>query len=89
MKLIYLQALLAIITISISGCARKRFYAETPVADATVYQQLQQNPTAFDSVTVQAGKHYKPFILGHPLPPHLDDASNLARTGPENDKRRA
>jgi len=59
MKLIYLQALLAIITISISGCARKRFYAETPVADAAVYKQLQQNPAAFDSVTVQAGKHYK------------------------------
>ncbi|MBC5775277.1 hypothetical protein H8S95_14455 [Pontibacter sp. KCTC 32443] len=59
MKLIYLQALLALITISISGCARKNFYAKTPVTDPAVYKQLEQNPQAFDSVTVQAGKHYK------------------------------
>ncbi|MEJ8756053.1 hypothetical protein WG947_03535 [Pontibacter sp. H259] len=59
MKLLYLQALLAIITISISGCARKNFYAKTPVTDPAVYAKLEQNPTAFDSVTVQAGKHYK------------------------------
>ncbi|NEM98343.1 hypothetical protein [Pontibacter burrus] len=59
MKPIYLQALLALIFISISGCARKNFYAKTPIVDPAVYKQLQQNPAAFDSVTVQAGKHYK------------------------------
>ncbi|WP_162425649.1 hypothetical protein [Pontibacter pudoricolor] len=57
MKPIYLQALLALIFIC--GCARKNFYAETPVTDPVVYKQLHQNPDAFDSVTVQAGKHYK------------------------------
>ncbi|NDK57047.1 hypothetical protein [Pontibacter fetidus] len=59
MKLIYLQALLALITISISGCARKNFYAKTPVTDPAVYKQLLQNPATIDSVTIQAGKHYK------------------------------
>ncbi|HEY4650845.1 MAG TPA: hypothetical protein VIG72_05500 [Pontibacter sp.] len=63
MKPIYLQALLALIFISMSGCARKNFYAKTPVVDPAVYKQLQQDPAAFDSVTVQAGKHYKSGFL--------------------------
>lgn len=59
MKLNLLQALLVLLTISITGCARKNFFAETPVADPAVYKQLLANPAAFDSVTIQAGKHYK------------------------------
>lgn len=57
MKLIYLQALLALIIIS--GCARKNFYAETPVTDPAVYKQLLETPHTIDSVTIKAGKHYK------------------------------
>ena len=59
MKLIYLQALLAILMLYTTGCARKNFYAKTPVTDPAVYKQLQENPKAVDSVTIQAGKHYK------------------------------
>ncbi|MCC9135547.1 hypothetical protein ACFSKU_13445 [Pontibacter silvestris] len=48
-----------LIIIFSSGCARKNFFATTPVSDATVYKQLQSSPETVDSVTVQAGKHYK------------------------------
>lgn len=41
------------------SCARKNFYAATPVTDATLYQQLQQATENIDSVTVQAGSHYQ------------------------------
>jgi hypothetical protein len=40
------------------GCARKGFYAETPVMDPAEYRRLKQAPETVDSVTVQAGAHY-------------------------------
>ncbi|MBB6611022.1 hypothetical protein H7F15_08240 [Pontibacter sp. Tf4] len=63
MKPIYLQALLALIFISTTGCARKNFYAKTPLVNPAVYKKLEQDPNAVDSVTVQAGKHYKRGFL--------------------------
>lgn len=41
------------------GCARKNFYAETPVAAPAMHRLLQQAPATVDSVTVQAGSHYR------------------------------
>ncbi|MFD1187483.1 hypothetical protein [Pontibacter rugosus] len=46
-----------------AGCARKNFYAETPVVDPEVYAQLQKSPETIDSVTVKAGAHYKRGFL--------------------------
>ena len=45
------------------GCARKHFYAETPVSDPAQYQLLKQAPATVDSVTVQAGRHYQRGLL--------------------------
>ncbi|MCC9166045.1 hypothetical protein [Pontibacter harenae] len=42
-----------------TGCARKNFFAKTPVVDNAVYQQLLTAPKTVDSVTVKAGAHYK------------------------------
>ncbi|WP_347158312.1 hypothetical protein [Pontibacter chitinilyticus] len=59
MRINYKQLPVAIfILLLFSGCVRKNYFAKTPVADASVLQKLQQNPTALDSVTVIAGKHY-------------------------------
>lgn len=55
--------LFALLTLMAASCARKNFYAETPVADLQVYQQLQQQPEQVDSVTVRAGAHYKRGFL--------------------------
>lgn len=49
------------------GCARKNFYAQTPVADPAVYRQLLQAPATVDSVTVQAGSHYRRGFLHNAL----------------------
>ncbi|MCJ8166466.1 hypothetical protein MKJ04_16595 [Pontibacter sp. E15-1] len=46
-----------------AGCARKNFFASTPLVDAAVRTQLQQSPEAVDSVTVKAGKHYSRGFL--------------------------
>ncbi|MFD2248154.1 hypothetical protein [Pontibacter ruber] len=59
MKRYYRQALLVFLTTLSFGCARKNFFAKTPVADPAVYQQLKEAPASVDSVTIQAGKHYK------------------------------
>ncbi|MBC5992250.1 hypothetical protein [Pontibacter cellulosilyticus] len=50
---------LPLLLVILIGCATKNFYAETQVADPAVYQQLLQDPTSVDSVTVKAGKHYQ------------------------------
>ncbi|WP_162053749.1 hypothetical protein [Pontibacter pamirensis] len=59
----FLNSLLLLLLLLSFGCARKNFYASTPVADPTVYRQLQQEPATVDSVTVQAGRHYKRSFL--------------------------
>ncbi len=59
MKLIYKHTIWVLLLILFAGCARKNFYADTPVTDSSVYKQLQTEPQAVDSVTIQAGKHYK------------------------------
>lgn len=41
------------------GCAKNKFYADTPVSDPIAYQKLQEQPGTVDSVTVRAGVHYK------------------------------
>ncbi|MBD1397962.1 hypothetical protein H9Q13_12365 [Pontibacter sp. JH31] len=52
--------LLACIILISSGCARKNFFAKTPVADKQLYEQLKSaSPTDVDSVTIQAGRHYQ------------------------------
>ncbi|MBC5773093.1 hypothetical protein H8S95_03380 [Pontibacter sp. KCTC 32443] len=53
------KLLLLLILLHSYGCARKNFYADTPVVDSTTYQLLQQSPGKVDSVTVQAGRHYE------------------------------
>ncbi|WP_266204326.1 hypothetical protein [Pontibacter kalidii] len=63
MKPYWRQVILALILITSAGCARKNFYAETPVVDAEVYQRLKTDPKATDSVTVKAGAHYKRGFL--------------------------
>jgi hypothetical protein len=57
----YLHALLlACIFIFSAGCARKNFFAKTPLADNEQYQQLKTaSPADVDSVTIRAGKHYQ------------------------------
>ncbi|MBF8961938.1 hypothetical protein I0P70_01660 [Pontibacter sp. FD36] len=61
MKSYYLHVLsLTCIVLFSSGCARKNFFAKTPVVDQDRYQQLKAaSPTDVDSVTVMAGQHYK------------------------------
>ncbi|OKL39352.1 HipA domain-containing protein [Pontibacter flavimaris] len=63
MKPHWRQVILALFLITSAGCARKNFYAPTPVADAEVYQHLKTNPKAADSVTIKAGAHYKRGFL--------------------------
>ncbi|MBF9252366.1 hypothetical protein I2I11_03585 [Pontibacter sp. 172403-2] len=61
MKIPYLPLtpVLVILLFAISsGCARKDFFAATPVSDPAVRQKLEANPAGIDSVVVQAGKHY-------------------------------
>lgn len=58
MNIRYRETILVLLLLS-SGCARKNFFSKTPVSDPAVYQALQANTTPIDSVTVQAGKHYK------------------------------
>lgn len=42
------------------GCARKNFFAKTPVVDKELHQQLKTAaPADVDSVTIMAGRHYK------------------------------
>lgn len=62
MTTLYLKVLLVLL-IATSGCARKNFFANTPVTDPAVYKQLQEAPSTIDSVTVQAGKHYNRGFL--------------------------
>ncbi|PVY41803.1 hypothetical protein [Pontibacter virosus] len=61
MKSYYLHVLsLACILLFSSGCARRNFFAKTPVVDQARYQQLKTaSPAEVDSVTVMAGQHYK------------------------------
>lgn len=63
MKIPHRQLMLALLALLSVGCARKTFYAETPVVDAEVYQQLKTAPETVDSVTVKAGEHYKRGFL--------------------------
>ncbi|WP_276498105.1 hypothetical protein [Pontibacter litorisediminis] len=63
MKLYWWQVILALFMITSAGCARKNFYAPTPVVDAEVYQRLQNGAETADSVTVKAGAHYKRGFL--------------------------
>lgn len=53
------QVILVLLLLTFTGCARKNFFAETPVVDPTVYAKLQESPEGIDSVVVKAGKHYK------------------------------
>ncbi|WP_299824970.1 hypothetical protein [uncultured Pontibacter sp.] len=46
-------------TLLFTGCIRKNFYAKTPLVNRETRQQLESNLSPVDSVTVQAGKHYK------------------------------
>jgi hypothetical protein len=57
----YLHAFtLACIILFSSGCARKNYFAKSPVVDQNQLEQLKQaSPTNVDSVTVTAGRHYK------------------------------
>ena len=51
---------LACIVLFSSGCARRNFFAKTPVVDQAQYQQIKAAaPADVDSVTVMAGEHYK------------------------------
>ncbi|WP_018477199.1 hypothetical protein [Pontibacter roseus] len=53
-------ALYACILTLASGCARSNFFTPTPITDAEQYERLKQtNPSDVDSVTIQAGRHYK------------------------------
>ncbi|GHA61748.1 hypothetical protein [Pontibacter akesuensis] len=49
------------------GCAKKNFYADTPVADPEAYRQLRGGAGGVDSVTVQAGSHYGRGLLHRTL----------------------
>lgn len=40
------------------GCAKNKFYTDTPVSDPVAYQKLLENPGTVDSITVRAGAHY-------------------------------
>jgi hypothetical protein len=62
MRIKYLQFLLLLL-LFMTGCARKNYFATTPVVDQDVYKQLQETPETIDSVTVKAGKHYKKGFL--------------------------
>ncbi|MHA6249415.1 hypothetical protein ACXYMU_15845 [Pontibacter sp. CAU 1760] len=57
------KVLLVLFLISSTGCVRKDFFAKTPVVDPSVYEKLKEAPQTIDSVTVQAGKHYKRGFL--------------------------
>ncbi|MFD2247397.1 hypothetical protein [Pontibacter ruber] len=47
-------------SIALSGCASKHFFPDTPLADPADMEALAANPPVFpDSVTIQAGKHYR------------------------------
>ena len=53
-------SILVLITVLSFGCARKQFFAPTPLTDAAQYELLQSEaPAKVDSVTLKAGKHYK------------------------------
>ena len=54
-----LSALFLFLLLLSFGCAKKNFYATTPVADPAEYRRLKQAPGTVDSVRVQAGSHYK------------------------------
>lgn len=53
------QSLLLLIIIFSSGCASRNFFSDTPVTNDALYKQLETAPETVDSVTVQAGRHYK------------------------------
>ncbi|QCR23299.1 hypothetical protein [Pontibacter sp. SGAir0037] len=54
------QILLVLTIILFSSCAKKNFFATTPIAEQSVYQTIKdKSPAEVDSVVVQAGKHYK------------------------------
>lgn len=57
------QILIFLLLLFSTGCARKNFFAKTPVVEPAVYEQLKESPEAVDSVTVKAGKHYKRGFL--------------------------
>ncbi|WP_162052035.1 hypothetical protein [Pontibacter pamirensis] len=57
------QGLLVLLLLFSTGCAKKNFFAKTPVVDPAVYEQLKVSPEPVDSVTVKAGKHYKRGFL--------------------------
>lgn len=60
MKKHYRQVLLALSIILLSGCAKKNFFAFSPISDPEVYETLKNQPKKdIDSVTVQMGRHYK------------------------------
>ncbi|GHA72172.1 hypothetical protein [Pontibacter akesuensis] len=63
MKIRHWQAFLFLLAFLSTGCARKNFYAETPVVNPEVYEQLQTAPGPVDSVIVKAGKQYKRGLL--------------------------
>ncbi|GAB3535240.1 hypothetical protein GCM10027443_23850 [Pontibacter brevis] len=57
------QILLILLLAFSAGCARRNFFAKTPVVRPDVHEQLTIYPEAVDSVTVKAGKHYKRGFL--------------------------
>ncbi|WP_162055658.1 hypothetical protein [Pontibacter pamirensis] len=58
-----LSALFLFLLLLSFGCAKKNFYAETPITDPAEYRRLKQSPSTVDSVTVQAGSHYRRGFL--------------------------
>lgn len=59
MKHYHKQVLLVLLIILLTGCAKKDFFASTPVADPDESKILKtSSPGTVDSVTVQMGKHY-------------------------------
>ncbi|AKD03448.1 hypothetical protein POKO110462_05755 [Pontibacter korlensis] len=63
MKIYYWHVILALLIMASAGCARKNFYAKTPVVEAEAYQRLKDDPTSVDSIKVKAGAHYKRGFL--------------------------
>lgn len=63
MRLYFWQVILAITLLTSAGCARKSFYASTPVVDGEVFKHLKSNSVPPDSVTIQAGAHYERGFL--------------------------
>ncbi len=60
MRINQLQLIFILTLLLSTGCARKNFFNATPLVDQNLHNQLHSNKVQqIDSVTIQAGKHYK------------------------------